>query len=106
MLIEKSAGPSLTGSLPCGRRPRSLDPESVELAASVELPWLLPFSAVAFSAVVLVPQPAARLIASASAAKLRIRALFPPIVPPVRSLPFAVVRAAPSYTWEQHRKRT
>src|SRR5215211_3281195 len=99
MLTENSAGSSFTGSLPCGRPPWLLDPEveAVELAASVELREPLSSSAVAFSAVVLAPYAPAttRLVASASAATPRIRDLarFPSIVPPLRSLPFAVVRA-------------
>jgi hypothetical protein len=101
-LTEKSAGSSFTGSLPCGRPARLLDPEAaaveaVEFAVLVDFPGLLSFAAEAFSAIVLAPHaPAtARLIASASAATPRIRGLarFPSIVPPLGSLPFAVVRA-------------
>src|SRR5215203_6614687 len=96
MLTEKSAGSSLTGSLPCGMPPPP-EAAAVELAALVDLPGLSSFAADAFSAVVLAPHaPAtARLIASASAATPRIRGLarFPSIFPPLRSLPFAVVRA-------------
>src|SRR5215211_1572507 len=97
MLTEKSAGSSCRGSLPCGRSPRLLAPEAVELAALADFPGLLSFAAEAFSAVVPAPHAptTARLIASASAATPRIRGLarFPSIVPPLRSLPFAVVRA-------------
>src|SRR5688572_8807768 len=97
MLTKKSAGSSCTGSLPCGRSPRLLAPEVAELADLADLPGLLSFAAEAFSAVVLGSHaPAtARPIASASAATPRIRDLarFPSIVPPLRSLPFAVARA-------------
>src|SRR5215207_9668932 len=97
MLTEKSAGSSCRGSLHCGRSPRLLAPEAVELAALADLPGLLSFAAEAFSAVVPAPHAptTSRLIASASAATPRIRGLarFPSIVPPLRSLPFAVVRA-------------
>src|SRR5215207_3395746 len=76
---------------------RLLAPEAVELADLAALPGLLSFAAEAFSAVVLGPHaPAtARHIASASADTPRIRDLarFPSIVPPLRSLPFSVIRA-------------
>src|SRR5215210_6702343 len=97
MLTEKSAGSSFTGSLPCGRPPRLLDPEAVEFAALVDFPGLSSFAAEAFSVVELAPHaPAtARVVARTSAATPRIRGLarFPSIVPPLRSLPFAVVRS-------------
>src|SRR5215203_761784 len=97
MLTEKSAGSSFTGSLPCGMSPRLPDPAAVELAALAGLPGLWSFTAEDFSSVVPAPHaPAtARPIVSASAATARIRGLArcPAIVPPLRSLPFAVVRA-------------
>src|ERR687897_1201709 len=101
MLTEKSAGSSFTGSLPCGMPPRLPDPEAaaVELAALADFPGLWSFATEAFSTVVPAPHaPAtARLIASASGATPRIRGLArcQSIVPHLRSLPIAVVRAAP-----------
>src|SRR5918998_2963185 len=97
MLTEKSAGSSFTGSLPCGMPPRPPDPAAVGLAALAGLPGLWSFAAEAFSSVVLAPHAPAtvRLIVSASAAIPRIRGLArcPSIVPPLRSVPFAVIRA-------------
>src|SRR5215204_2952402 len=93
MLIEKLAGSRFTDSLPCGRPRWLLDPaaaavEAVELAAPVDFPGLLSFPAVATAPHAPIT---ARLAASASVATQRIRDLtrFPPIVPPVQSLPFA-----------------
>src|SRR5918995_1095086 len=97
MLTEKSAGSSFTGSLPCGMPSRLPDPAAVELAARAGLRGLWSSTAEAFSSVVPPPPPpaTARLIVSAIAAIPRIRGLArcPSIVPPLRSLPFAVVRA-------------